>query len=316
VIAGGLAQAQRLWRNPGIRLTSGTLIGLGSLLWIVSGGQWPSSLAMMTQAEPVAIVLAALLVGATFVLKALRWRLLLAAEGETLLGPLRNILLGHTLNLLLPWRIGDLGRVMRAARGTSLTLDQAAAAWALEKGLDSLVLLGLALVASALAGWLGGSLRWLPMVATAGLVLVALGVARSFPRLARRWSALAMFSGSQGFWRLVGLSLAIWGLAILTNWCILWAYGYLSLRAATVLLLVVMVGIILPGLPGRPGVIEAASLWTLRRWGLLDELALTIGLWIHILALFFPLLWWPLFLALDRSAQLQSAAERPDQQLP
>ena len=219
------------------------------------------------------------------------------------------LVVGQAGNFLLPARLGDVMRVYvlgrREGKPTALTIGTIAA----EKLVELIVLIGLsALVAPfvPLPGWL-----WEPSTRLG--VILALGVAVTGllflqqSRLRRIWAWVGLkilraepartteqfdltVSGLNPLrqWpqisRLVAWSALIWALMIATNYVLFLALPVgPSWLMATVLLLVLQVGVAVPSTPGKVGVFQALVVLTLSLFAVDRVLAFSYGLLLYLI---------------------------------
>jgi uncharacterized protein (TIRG00374 family) len=228
-------------------------------------------------------------------------------------------MIGQMLNILLPARAGELGRIYLIGDEDEVSHAAALSTIFVEKVVD-LVMLTLAFLIVAV--WLATSSTGLPdwlRDAGVGLVfLVALGLA-SILLLARfghriwgilgqtlkhappQWSAaadsaahqaisaLGSLQNNQARIRIWAWSLLIWSLMALTNALIFRAFEIeLSPAVAVVLLVVLMSGVALPPLPGNMGVFVYLCVLVLSLFDVNRETALAYGITLQLVA-FLPL---------------------------
>lgn len=147
----------------------------------------------------VALLLAALAVGsANLLLRAARWRLLLAAGGRVPLGLAFWVMsVGYLGNTLLPMRTGDLGRSYLMGRRAGMGGSFALATTVAERVLDAgflVIVGGLSLLGHPLApGWLSRGLILLAAISGIALALL-LSLPRFWERIAWRLESLPRFS--------------------------------------------------------------------------------------------------------------------------
>ena len=292
------------------------------------------------------LALAVLSVLATFVAKAVRWKLLFHASNRP---PLRRAFsvqaIGMLLNTFAPARLGDLARayLMGEAEGKSKVYTLGTVG--IEKFIDLFLLfLSLALLSqTALPGWLKTSpqqlgLILLVMILVVGLLiwkgraLLAWGrpLVRFLPAAWMEWIAghtrlgldsLDVFRQPwQLFWVMVW-SVISWLLGLSTNVLVFSALGLrLSLWVALLLFVVLQAGVALPSSPGRIGVFHYLTLITLMFCGVANEAALSCGFILHLVVIG-PIgilgalcLWWEKVTWVkmtDATARLRDLLRRP-----
>lgn len=262
------------------------LLALHDVAWADVWDSWKSA--------RVALLLAGtLLLVASWVMSAIRWRLLLApAPGLRIRDTFAYITIGYLANTVLPLRLGDLARATLIGRNKGLGISRSLGSMAFERILDLLALLGIAM-----------ALTWLmeipPLIKTgvASMTGLALGglvfiifISWSKKRLdalshllnlilpdrltGRIATLLANFtSGMTALhlpWHLAAvsaLSLLVWGCAGLAAWT--WTAAFnLSLPwfAPFFVLVVINLGSAIPSSPGYIGVYHYLAVLALSVW--------------------------------------------------
>jgi uncharacterized membrane protein YbhN (UPF0104 family) len=230
-----------------------------------------------------------------------------AAQRPALWSLCRAILVGKTLNALLPARLGDLARVQLASERLPIGRASLLGTLAAEKAFDTLFFLisgGLALVLVPLPPWLN-----LPLVGgtAAGFLVVVLALAWPQRRLLAwvgRWaqrlpgslgprltgaldrslSGLAALRAPRLAWAAGVWSAVIWSLAAGTNALLYRAFDLdYGPGAALLLLVVIYAGVAPPTSPGRLGVFHALTALTLEAIGTERALALAYATVLHAL---------------------------------
>lgn len=287
-------------------------LALGVLLLVLAVRSVdPSALKKsLTGINPWWVAIGLLTVAGTILAKALRWRLLFYPSHEDLrLSTLvSGLLIGQTVNLLLPARLGELTRAYLVGevekRPTLLALGTIVVEKTLD-GLALLVLLGILFAIMPVPPWLrlaGGAAALLTALLLAGVLLLTGGrqrvvdacesLCQSVPMLGRwglrrRVGSLADGLRSlqaSGVWlRLLLWTAAIWLLAGLTNYCVLLALGIEVplVLASLFVLAVVHLGLVVPTSPARIGVFHYLCLLALLFLGVEESQALAYGLVLH-----------------------------------
>ena len=265
----------------------------------------------------VAAAVALVLIG-TF-LKSWRWRALFYPQTIGYVHAWAIFVIGQMLNAVLPARAGEIGRIYLIGEVEPVSRAKALSTVIVEKAVD---LVMLALVYLTVAFWLSktplGLPDWLRQAGTGLVPLVVLAVAglllfayagrplwRFFQRLLNPlslpWQSRAeraMGQALDGFeslrhWQ-VGLqvwsaSLLVWLLAALTNLWLFRAFGLdLPVGVALFLLVVLMIGVSIPPLPGNLGVFPYLCQITLALFGISREAALIYGLVLQV-TIYLPL---------------------------
>lgn len=297
------------WRAV-LGLAGGLALGILLLLVAARGVSLYEVWAQLSLARPGWVALAALAVLWTTALKVARWRTLLhAAERPSVWQLGQALLIGKSLNALLPARVGDLARIYVAGEGRQVSRAALLGTLAAEKAFDTLFFLvsgGLALALVPLPPWINLSLVG---GAAGGFLLIVLALAwpqrrlvgwlerwarhlprhlpwelsERLPRFARRaFSGLSALreprlAGIAGLW-----SVASWALAAGTNALLFRAFGLpLKLGGALLLLVVLYAGVAPPTSPGRLGIFHTLTVLTLEALGVERALGLAYATALH-----------------------------------
>jgi uncharacterized protein (TIRG00374 family) len=269
-------------------LIAGLALGLILLNVAARGISWQQVWFIVSSAHPGWVLLAALTVLLTTTAKTARWHALFGQEQRPACWHLgQALLIGKSLNALLPARMGDVARILAAVRAQQISKAVVLGTLATEKAFDLLFLLlsgGLVLALVPLPSWLNAGL----VAGTAGgFLLVVLALA--WPRhkiltwvgrwmqglpagldqwttgvLERMLSGLAALRDPHmaivaGMW-----SGIIWALAVGTNYLLFHAFDLdLGLLDAVFLLTVLSAGVTPPTSPGRLGVFHTLTVLSL-----------------------------------------------------
>jgi uncharacterized protein (TIRG00374 family) len=258
-------------------------------------------------------LLAAVVVVATTFLKAVRWKALFLPQRMRLSRVWSVFMVGQMLNVLLPARAGELGRIYLIGKDEKTNSATALSTVVAEKVVD-LVMLSLAYLLVAV--WLAitpiGLPDWLrdagtvliPLTAFASLALLLFArfgrpiwrfLGRGLRPLPARWQAgvntlaektidgLEAFRVGPARTQVWGWSLLIWMLMALINGLLFPAFGLaLSPFVAILLLVVLMSGVAVPPLPGNLGVSAYLCQLVLSLFGTDQETALVYGVTVQI----------------------------------
>ena len=229
-------------------------------------------------------------------------------------------LIGQMLNIIFPWRMGEVGRVVLAGEIEKRSKTQTLATLGVEKIFDTLMLLtiliavpffmtlplwleqsreGLAITAAILIG------TALALLISRNWLLIVIGKisflrTRSIDERARlALASLDVLKRWDVHLELQALSMAIWFLGGLTNYVALLALGLsLPFISAFVLLAVLQVGGFVPSSPGKIGVFQYLCILALALFGVDKSIGLTYGILLYLVAYGPPLilgvlfLWW------------------------
>jgi glycosyltransferase 2 family protein len=294
-----------------LRLLLGAALGLGGL-WLVGRNV---SLAELGQALRLAqsgyILLGLALTVMGMAVKTWRWQLLYRPypPAPSLLALWRALLVGQLVNLLAPFRLGEVARVYALYQQSRSRKSQALGTLVVEKALD-LIMLALTLfilipvvvvppfllergpLLALLAGaglailyllayqtervvaWLQWLAHWLPTAVANRLLQLVVSGLEGLAALRSRRLALA----------LVGSSAVITLLSVLTPLTVFWAFDLpYGIAAATLLNLVLSLGMVPASTPAKVGVFEWLTAVTLKQLGLEGEaLILSFALVYHL----------------------------------
>lgn len=266
------------------------------------------------------VALAMGVVVASSSLKAVRWRVLFFPRRIPLGRTWSVFMIGQMLNILLPARAGEVGRIYLIGDEDAVSHASALSTVVVEKVVDLVMLtlaflivaLWLATTATRFPDWLEDAGMGLVLLAVMGLAAILL-LARLGHRIWRllrralkpappRWIALADSAAEQAISALGSLqhsqariqiwswSILIWLLMALTNALVFSAFDLeLSPYVALLLLVVLMGGVALPPLPGNLGVFVFLCILVLSLFDVNRETALIYGITLQIVA-FLPLI--------------------------
>jgi hypothetical protein len=271
--------------------------------------------ARLRAARPLPLLIAAVLATLTFPLRVVRWRLLLRRDNGGALPVLplwHAVAIGFMANNLLPFRAGEMVRVVAATRLARTGFGTTLSSIAVERIFDALAvvaLLSVGLLASSLpegvavggvslahAARVSGALAGAALMAAALLVafpLAAEGVVRRVLPAGRLTDRIvAMIEGiRQGLsalrspGRLAGVvfwSLTLWTLNALSFWIAFAAFGIpVDYAGALVLQGILVVGISVQLAPGFVGQFEAAIVAALALYGVGNDVASSYAIAYH-----------------------------------
>ena len=258
------------------------------------------------------IVPAVGVLGGSTGLRVVRWRYLFPPETRPPpSATLRALLVGELFNIALPFRTGELARVIVIHREAGTSRSEALGTALVERFLDVLVLLVLlfavlpfvpeitwigvaaAALAAALAFLVVGSFV-LTRYGERPITFLLKPVARMPGLSAERTASLAVsfLRGLQGLRNLragvvaAGLTAAGWLAVALAYWLLMRGLHLdLGFAAAVVVVVAISFALILPALPAGVGVFEAATLVALQPFGVGDSEALSGAVVLHVVTL-------------------------------
>jgi len=283
-------------------------VSLACLVLAIQGINFIEVGAALEQVDVWLMLLAVLSVLATFVVKALRWQLLLRDAHPTFQQSFSIQAIGMLLNVFAPARLGDLARAYLMGEALSTSKVYVLGTIVVEKIFDLVfLLLSLIWVISqvALPAWLTSPA--LRLSVTVGLIVVMVGLLtwqrRSIAglvgylsgRLPGNWSAwlvqkigsgmqsLDVFQRPEQLVGVIAWTMLIGFLSVSTNLLVFAAMGsQLSIWTGVLLLVVLQVGVAVPSSPGRIGIFHYLVLITLLAFNVDRELALGCAVMLHL----------------------------------
>lgn len=287
-----------------------TIVGLA--IWLLARGlDWNAMVAALASADYRWVVLGVAAILGTFVVRGLRWQALLYRHGVNLLSASTAVLVGQVVNTGLPVaRSGDFARAVWASQREAVGISNALGALVLEKVLDLLALCATGLVllmVLPLPAWFEKSTWILVFTIALGLVVLYLGL--HWQRTLLRWVAVVLrrlpprvghfvlpqledlvaaldvarqpsASAGAALW-----TVANWMLGAVANWAVMRAFGIETWPAALFLLATLMLGSAAVPTPGRIGVFEGITVVSLAQFGVDANLALAVGVVLHVVVL-------------------------------
>lgn len=155
-----------------------TIVGCafgGLCLWLaIRNADWREAARIFKSADSTSILTGMALFGTSMVVRALRWRAILAFRTPVGLGAsLQALLTGYAVNSVLPARLGELFRAHYFARRTGMSRSGVLASIVIERLLDLVMVVGILALGLTLAGGGDAGSRG---VLIAGATLVTTGV--------------------------------------------------------------------------------------------------------------------------------------------
>jgi uncharacterized protein (TIRG00374 family) len=295
-----------------VSLAAGVALGVILLILAFRGAHPAAVITALAATDPRLVALGLVAVGATVVAKTFRWGLLFYPRHRSLRfsNLFSAIVIGQTMNLLLPARVGELGRAYLIGENEGQSKLFALGTIVVEKLLDGamlLLVLALLFLVMPLPDWLrmAGATTGLALACLLVGILLLTGqrkailaalerVGRHVPgmqriglpgRLEVLTDSLASLRAREVNVRLLTWSFAIWVLASLTNYLTLLALGIqVPLVVASLFILAVIhIGLVVPSSPGRIGVFHFLCVLSLSFFGVDAAVALAYGLVLHFI---------------------------------
>jgi uncharacterized protein (TIRG00374 family) len=310
-----------LWKSASLKLRSplfwiGLITSVACVYLSVRKLDWERLLALWGEIDYRWIALAALMILAHTLVRAARWQALFFAPMPSFEATLTAMLIGQTMNYLLPARSGDIPRIYWLGERGAQSKARVLGTMAIEKVLDLILLI---LVLFLVPFWIPGRPAWL-REATWGMALALIllyvglraGLAWHKPLLERLgriadrynlrwWSAMErrfvhLVEGLEGLrhsqvvGRTVVLSLIAWIFGAAANLSTFVALGLPpSWPMALTVSAALRVGIALPSLPASVGVYEGTVVLALGAFEIDRAVALSYGVLMHLIDFLPPL---------------------------
>lgn len=300
-----------------LRIVLGFVISAVFLVLAFRGVKFREVGAALSEANYLWLAPATAAIVASIGLRAVRWRLLFHPRRDLRLGSLFGSLnVGYLVNDLLPLRLGEVVRAYLLSQTERVGVAHALSTVAVERVLDMVVTLAyLAVVLPfvTLPEGAAGKIAVVSALAVGALVVMMVAgavrershaVARLVTRRlpagpAERLHTLldsflhgfAVLSTPRVAAPMAALSLAIWALAALGLYCVMFAFHlYLSPAAPIFVLALVSVSFVIPASPGYVGVFHLAAVSALKAFDVDESLALSYAFVAHIIAFVPPML--------------------------
>ena len=184
--------------NPTLRRILMAMLGIalgGLCLWLTARSlDWAEAARILASADIAGIALGVALHGCAMIMRAQRWRAIIAFRAPIGLGQcLQALLTGFAVNASLPARLGELFRADYMARRTGVSRSAVLASIFVERLLDLIAVVGLLGIGLALAGGGDATSRGV-LIAGAVLTLTGAGVLVLIMRRVSQQNAHAVLS--------------------------------------------------------------------------------------------------------------------------
>ena len=313
----------RFWNTNWFRIAAGTLISIIFLVLAIKDVPLGDVAQALARANYLWVLVA---IGAMMMqswLRTVRWIQLYYPVQKGLRVPqmFGIVVMSQMLNIVVPWRVGELARIYLAGEIEKRSKTQTLATLGLEKLFDTLMLFALLLLIPlfmTLPNWLEGPREGIVVLTLAlflvafALLLVRAPLLRLLERVRLPWSqkslgavahvaldSLDVLKKWDLHLGLQALSVLIWLLGVIVNYLTFLALGIeLPFSAAFLLMAVLQVGGIVPSSPGKIGVFQALCIVTLALFGIDKSMGLTVGILLYLIAYGTPIvlgivfLWW------------------------
>jgi uncharacterized protein (TIRG00374 family) len=303
----------KLLSSKWLRISLSVIISIAALYLALRGVDFSSVWLSIQNAIWAYIFLALGSIAINFLVKALRWKVLVGPPGQniSLIIYLMVLLAGQMLNNLFPARIGDLARAYELG-GRGPGRIYVLGTIVLEKTLDSiayLTLFGILILLIPIPDWIGGSIIVFVLITftmIAGILLL-LYFPKPFtllqknilkrlparwqmwltPRISRGLESLEIIRRRDDLIRLIFWTVIIWITAVVTNYFVLLSLDiHLPAAAPMLILFGLQAGVSLSAIPATIGLFEYICVLALAVFGIDQATALSFGLLLHAIVLF------------------------------
>lgn len=308
------SQNEKRSRGAWFSAVFGALLSVSAFAAIARGVNRDATAAALVSAQQGWFLLAFLLqLGAMFA-STRRWQILLRPYPTRYLFLAQIVFVAHVLNTLLPAKLGTVARVPLAAEHAKLNVGFTLGSVALEKVLDTLVMLGLFLLLAPFAPlpeWARDSLGLSALSGLLGIIVLASvtrlrepllntlarGEAKLFGTHARRFAdfargileSLQNLRGRREAFAVLLWTAVMWSLGIAVNYVLFLALGLaLSWSAALFLLVVLQIGTRVPALPANLGVFHYLVILALGVYNVSESAALAYAILLHLVVFILP----------------------------
>ncbi len=308
--------ARKNSRNTWLSLLIGALVS-GVSLWLIARSvNLNATLAALASSQLVWFVLAFVLQITASLASVRRWQVLLGPYPTHFWRLAQIYYAAHLLNTVLPAKLGTVGRVLLAAEQEQLNVGFVLGSVAIEKLLDTLVMLVLFLLLipfAPLPEWARDSLGVSAIVVLAGVMAVATvgrirepvlqWLARAESKLFRResqrvadfargmFASLANLTTRREAVTVLAWTALVWTLGITVNSVLFRALDIDVPWSATIFLLVVLqIGTRVPALPANLGVFHYLVILALGVYGVNESAALAYAILLHLVVFILPAL--------------------------
>jgi glycosyltransferase 2 family protein len=286
------------------RIVIGLIISISLIVYLFYKIDFTSVKQAISNFKTVVFLVLLIVYVAGMFLRTLRWQLLISQQ-EDLRGLIvfKALTIGYMINNLLPAKVGELARMEYIQRKHSVGRSFLLGTIFIERIIDLLIVLlffAFSLLFSQTSRAVISNNHWILFLMTGILILSVYFIIKpkaiswfiiGFPvKMKSKFEQiLSSFAGALKFIKnrkilfpVSYLSIAIWGLTLLTAYSILWGlnitlpfYGYLFLVAAGVL------GLVIPSTAGSIGVYHAIATGALVLLGITPEKALSYAIISH-----------------------------------
>jgi uncharacterized protein (TIRG00374 family) len=314
---------QPFWKSNWFRVTVGTLISVIFLYLAVKDVPLEDVGRVLSSANYFWVLLGVFTILVQSWLRALRWILLYFPlhKGLRTWHMFAIVVISQMLNIIIPWRVGEIARIYLASEIEKQSAAQTLATLATEKAFDTLMLL---LLLVAIPPFMTVALPERLEEARAGLVVitilvfVAAFVLLVFREPLIRWLdtipfkfrghsladfmrkvlvSLEVFKRLDIHFYLQLLSMVMWILGAVLNYFIFLSLGLqVPVIGAFLLLAILQVGGIVPSSPGKVGVFQALCIITLALFGVGKTEGLVYGILLYLVAYGVPVVLGIIFL--------------------
>lgn len=238
------------------------------------------------------IVLATCIFVFSFFLRGFRWKILLYQSGDiSLKTATSNIFIGQMGNNILPWRMGDLWRVIMLKKQNGVSMVSSGASLGTERLYDGITIVFLGIISSSIYSI---HMKMMKMLYILGGVLLGI--------IFLLWLFFKFFGNKEGkfiknllkgistlkdpvkFTYLIGLSLVIWSVESLSFYYFFLSTGFkLSVLQVFFVVFSLNLALLIPAAPASLGTFEYAIVFSCKLFSIPKSAALSLALTIHFM---------------------------------
>lgn len=238
------------------------------------------------------IILATCIFVFSFFLRGFRWKLLLHQSGDiSLKTATSNIFIGQMGNNILPWRMGDLWRVIMLKKQNGVSMVSSGASLGTERLYDGITIVFLGIISSSIYSI---HMKMIKMLYILGGILIGI--------IFLLWLFFKFFGNKEGkliknllrgistlkdptkFAYLIGFSLVIWSVESLSFYYFFLSTGFkLSVLQVFFVVFSLNLALLIPAAPASLGTFEYAIVFSCKLFSIPKSAALSLALTIHFM---------------------------------
>ncbi len=238
------------------------------------------------------IVLATIIFVFSFFLRGIRWKILLQNSGDiSIKTATSNIFIGQMGNNILPWRMGDLWRVIMLKRQNRVSMVSSGASLGTERLYDGITIVILGIISSSIYSIHMRMLKLLYILGGVilGIILLLWLFFKFFGEKEGKFiknllSGISTLKDPVKFLYLIGFSLVIWSVESLSFYYFFLSSGFkLSILQVFFVVFSLNLALLIPAAPASLGTFEYAIVFSCKLFHIPKSAALSLALTIHFM---------------------------------